>query len=149
MNRSKRLDHIISELNPDIIAVEETQSDIDSLMEDVKVNSYYNKYYNDKMNTLLEEYPESNVYTLREFIQDDIWYYLRLNQSQSEGVRIFGLDDENFDHFRYAEGEQIYSERRGEFLSGVFSTIPKHARMNINVEYNAITDVRANIEDGP
>ena len=149
MNTYHRLDRAISKLNPDIIAVEETQNDIDSLMEDVKVNSCDIDYYGEKIDTLLDEYPDSNVYTLREFVLDEIWYYLRLNRSRDGGARIFGLDDAGFDDFRYAEAIEIYSARKDEFLSGVFSARPKDARMQIKREYNAINDQTSYIGDRP
>ncbi|MBW6461848.1 MAG: hypothetical protein K0B07_02275 [DPANN group archaeon] len=71
MNTYKGLDLAISELNPNIIAVEETQYHMDMLMKNIDKYRYSKKYYNTKMKMLADKYPDSNIYKLKGFIQDE------------------------------------------------------------------------------
>lgn len=121
-------------LNPSIIGVEETQDDIDTLMNP----AYSDKYVSEREEYFKENHSDANDKTLKDLLADEICFYKQLNRYKFDGISILGLDDADFDSSGFENAEDIYSERKDRLLSRILSLGPEQAKELIQAEYDAV-----------
>lgn len=121
-------------LNPSIIGVEETQDDIDVLMNP----AYSDEYVREREKYFKENHPDANDKTLKDLLADEICFYKQLNRYGFDGISILGLDDADFDSSGFEDAEGIYFERKGRLLSSILSLGPEQAKELIQAEYDAV-----------
>jgi len=128
------LRNINERLKPKIIGVEETQDDIDLLMNP----KYCEEYVREREEYFKENHQDANDKTLKDLLADEICFCKQLNRYGFDGISILGIDDADFDSSEFEDAEGIYYERKGRLLSSILSLGPEQAKELIHAEYDAV-----------
>lgn len=135
---SDTLRSIIKQYGPNTIGIEETQEDIDALLERSQAEHYI-------LNVLDKLYEEASMFadnkTLIDIAKGEVDYYNILSDCKSEGIEIIGCDSNEFPNELYKGAIEEYNRSKKHFLQEISKLSPDAAKEKISESYNTILSI--------
>lgn len=126
-----RLDSIIAHYAPDIMGIEETQKDIDILLE----QSQSRRFVLNVLDNLYKQALFIDNKTVIDIAKCEAEYYGTLFNCKNKGIKIIGCDNDEFPSELYKDAIEEYSHSKKHFLKEILKLPPNAAKEKIAESY--------------